>query len=584
MSDDTFSLLERRWIPVLRASGARVDIRPAEITSGIDDDPIVAISWGRPDFDAATREFLIGLLATACGVDARDRWRAWFNNPPTPEVRDAAFAPLAPAFLLDGPGQRFQQDLDPLGEERVPVSQLFIEAPGGNTIRKNLDHFVHRGGVETLSRAGAAIVLHCLQTFAPSGGAGHRTSLRGGGPLTTLLAGGTRAIVVAGADQDGAPAPLWRTLWLNVLPAEGEEDDPLPPLDLSRIFPWLAPTRISDKELATTPEDADPLQAYWGMPRRIRLDFEPNVDKRACDLTGIIDEVIARTYRTRPHGTKYTAWKHPLSPHYRQKTSTEWLPLHGQPGRIGYRHWVGLIVSDNEQLREPAKAVVDARKRLNHKSMPPGLRFGARLLASGYDMANMKARDFIESEMPLHLVREDLFGEYSHTVEAMVAGARDAAFILRMNVRQALFGDDAPSDGGKIADARERFWDRTEPMFGDILAPLARDLETGDESAGREIRHKAREMWLKELQRTTEALFDELVPQTDFDLFDVKTLERRVAARRSLRSAMRGYGKFGHALFKALDLPPPELAKSSRKFDPAHPATAKLRRNKASVS
>ena len=97
------------------------------------------------------------ILATACGVDARDRWRAWFNDPPAPEALEAAFAPLAPAFALDGNGPRFQQDLDPLGDEQVPISQLLIEAPGGNAVKKNLDHFVHRGGVTTLSRAGAAI-------------------------------------------------------------------------------------------------------------------------------------------------------------------------------------------------------------------------------------------------------------------------------------------------------------------------------------------------------------------------------------------------------------------------------------------
>jgi CRISPR type I-E-associated protein CasA/Cse1 len=94
------------------------------------------------------------------------------------------------------------------------------------------------GGVETLSRTGAAIALHCLQTFAPAGGAGHRTSLRGGGPLTTLLAPGT--------DQNGRPVSLWRTVWLNVLPVEGENEDPPPRLNLARIFPWIAPTRVSD--------------------------------------------------------------------------------------------------------------------------------------------------------------------------------------------------------------------------------------------------------------------------------------------------------------------------------------------------
>jgi CRISPR system Cascade subunit CasA len=575
MPNNIFSLLDRRWIPVLRSSGAHDAIRPADITSRVHDDPVAAIAWGRPDLDAATREFLIGLLATACGLDARDRWRAWFNNPPSPKVLDAAFAQLAPAFVLDGSGPRFQQDLAPLGDERVPVSQLFIEAPGANAVRKNLDHFVHRGGIERLSRTGAAIALHCLQTFAPAGGAGNRVGLRGGGPLTTLLAPGT--------DQNGGSAALWRTLWLNVLPTKGESDDP-PRLDLPRIFPWLAPTRVSDKDLITTPEDVDPLQAYWGMPRRIRFEFEQNVDKRACNLTGIVDDVIVRTYRTRPWGTKYEGWKHPLSPYYRIKESgTEWLPLHGQPGRIGYRHWVGLVVSD-ERLREPAKAAVEARRRLNDRSVAHSVRFGARLIASGYEMDKMKARDFTESEMPLHLVREELFQGYSHTVTAMVAGAREVAFILRVSVRQALFGDNAPSDGGKIADARERFWDLTEPMFGDILAPLAQKLEDSDAASDRDIRGDARERWLCALQRIAENLFDELVPQTDFDIFDIKTLERRIEARRALRGALRGYGKFGQALFKSLQLSPPQPDKAGRKSDRANPRPKRPRGKKVTAA
>jgi CRISPR system Cascade subunit CasA len=577
MSDDGFSLLDRRWIPVLRASGARDTIRPADIVSDVLEDSVVAIGWGRPDLDGATREFLIGLLATACGVDARDRWRAWFHDPPAPEVLDKAFAPLAPAFLFDGSGPRFQQDLGPLGDEQVPVSQILIEAPGGNTIRKNLDHFVHRDRVEVLSRAGTAAALHCLQTFSPSGGAGHRTSLRGGGPLTTLLAPGT--------NQNGGPASLWSTLWLNVMVAEGEDEAPPPRLDLPRIFPWLAPTRVSDKGLVTTPEDVDRLQAYWGMPRRIRLEFEPNVERRRCDLTDIVDDVIVRTYRTRPHGTNYIAWKHPLSAHYRRKeNSTEWLPVLGQPGRIGYRHWVGLIVSDANNLREPAAAAVLARNRLQHVSFHQSVRFGAHLLASGYDMDNMKARDFIESEMPVYvLADEKLFAEYSHTVQAMVAGANEAAFILRVNVRQALFGENSPTDGGKIADARMRFWDETEAIFNAILVALAHELEHSDEKSSQTNRQDALERWLSVLRRTTQELFDDLVPQEDFGVFDIRRLERRIAARRELRNAMQGYGKRGQALFKSLQIPPPESGKVSRQSDLATPSAKTPRRRNATA-
>ena len=71
------------------------------------------------------------------------------------------------------------------------------------------------------------------------------------------------------------------------------------------------------------------------MPRRIRLDFAPNPDRLACDLTGEIDEVIVIGWRQRPNGVKYANFDHPLSPYYKDAKSG-WLPLHPQPGR----HWL----------------------------------------------------------------------------------------------------------------------------------------------------------------------------------------------------------------------------------------------------
>ena len=60
---------------------------------------------------------------------------------------------------------------------------------------------------------------------------------------------------MAGANQDRSLRPALAHPVAECPPAEGEEDEPPPPLDLSRVFPWLAPTRISDKGLATTPQD-----------------------------------------------------------------------------------------------------------------------------------------------------------------------------------------------------------------------------------------------------------------------------------------------------------------------------------------
>ncbi len=179
-----FSLLTESWSPSC-GGGRHAGLDPAgrHHRRHRDESGRRAGLGGRADFDAATREFWIGLLAVACGDRAKgDEWPAWFTAPPTPAESDAAFAPLARAFVLDGDGARFGQDAEDIaGETRRFGAQLLIEAPGANTVRSNLDHFVRRGGVETLSRAGAAMALFTLQTYAPSGGAGHRVSVRGGG-------------------------------------------------------------------------------------------------------------------------------------------------------------------------------------------------------------------------------------------------------------------------------------------------------------------------------------------------------------------------------------------------------------------
>lgn len=93
--------------------------------------------------------------------------------------------------------------------------------------------------------------------------------------------------------------PLWHVLWLNVPVQKG---DVVPVAFDARVFPWLGPTRTSEKDQATTPQDVDALQAFWGMPRRIRLNFEPNTENRPCDLTRQLtaERVVTRFERGRP--------------------------------------------------------------------------------------------------------------------------------------------------------------------------------------------------------------------------------------------------------------------------------------------
>ncbi len=183
---------------------------------------------------------------------------------PPPELLRKKLQPYAHAFELDGNGPRFMQDRHELAGDPKPISNLLIDAPGAQTLKQNADHFIKRGGINALCPSCAATALFCLQTNAPGGGAGHRTSLRGGGPLSTLVA--------LDPKHSDLKDDLWRTCWLNVL-----EKDIISNLgannqnsELKDIFPWLASTRTSEGKTGTitTPLDTNPLQMYWGMPRR----------------------------------------------------------------------------------------------------------------------------------------------------------------------------------------------------------------------------------------------------------------------------------------------------------------------------
>jgi CRISPR system Cascade subunit CasA len=162
---------------------------------------------------------LIGLLATASPPHDHDGWLEMWDKPPAPTALDAAFEQIAHAFALDGDGPRFLQDFEELVSDPEPIERLLIEAPGASTTHNNTDLLVHRSRYTTLGRAAAAIALFTFQSWAPAGGAGNRTGLRGGGPLTTLV-------------LPRSEASIWHILWANV-PC----GTPPPAADLPRVFP-----------------------------------------------------------------------------------------------------------------------------------------------------------------------------------------------------------------------------------------------------------------------------------------------------------------------------------------------------------
>ena len=185
-------------------------------------------------------------------------------------------------------------------------------------------------------------------------------------------------------------------------------------------MPWLGPTRTSNKNESTTPEHVHPAQAFFGMPRRIRLNFVANTACLLCDLLGEIDEVAVQSYITRPYGTNYTSWgkSHPLSPYYRQREQdSEWLPLHFKSSAVGYRQWAGSCSSIRmacafHRITSPFSS--DERREAG---ISAGNEYRAGILACGYAMDNMKPLDFTEAYLPI-IVTETEDGDRELAIRA----------------------------------------------------------------------------------------------------------------------------------------------------------------------
>lgn len=529
------NLLHDPWIPVRDADGKREWIAPARLG----EPQWRAFDADRPDFNGALAQFAIGLLQTTTPVVDQIEWRALFTAPPDVATLRRWFEPVSDAFELDGDGPRFMQDPD-LGTESVAVNDigaLLIEAPGENTLKNNADHFIKRGGIRALCPACAAMALFTLQVNAPSGGAGHRTGMRGGGPLTTLVLGppGTA---------------LWRDLWMNVrdtaallaLPGDATTGD------TRRTFPWLAPiTTLQPEKGELAQVQVHPAHVFWGMPRRIRLDTDHR-PQGTCDACGRPSSGLVLRYSTRNYGLNYKgAWSHPLSPYY--ETKEGWLPLHPQPDGLGYRHWLSWVLgAASERKSTRPAAVVDRAVTHLHRQTGGVL----RLWAFGYDMDNMKARAWYESTVPLYGLADcDVLARASIQAEVSrwLAAADLSALFLRDAVKDAWFNADARGDFAHI-DAS--FWTRTEGRFYMQLRTLIEAARHNAEAPSVTLR----EAWHTTLTGTALKLFDDAFVGTG--PVERQNPRRIALAHRQLRSKL-----YGPKLKQTLGIAPPEAAEAA---------------------
>lgn len=529
------NLIRDPWIPCRLRSGTRSYLRPAEI-SPHGDDPAIALASPRADFDGSLAQLLIGLLQCALPPRSAGSWLGLAADPPTVAALDRAFEPFAAAFELYGAGPRVLQDRRLAdGPFDWPIEKLLMEQGLG----EGSDHFCRSGSVPAMCLRCVAAALVNLQTSAPAGGRGHLTSLRGGGPLTTL-------VIPQATNQ-----PLWTTLWLNVLPLESLGCHAPDPRRLDRLFPWLTPPGQSEPAapLELTTLDAHPLQVYFGMPRRFLLAESTGGE---CGLCGAGDEEVVRDYATRGNGIRYSGtWRHPLSP-YRQTKDGLDLALKGPQDGIGYRQWLGLVVSPPDGSVVPAGVVREAagdQERLDQAG-------DLRVWAFGYVMDNIKTKAWSEGVMPLWEIPEQLRPAFGNSVGSLIEAARLVDWGCRSAFKKLV--SNRPGDVKEPHEVSARFWELTEVDFY-----RAAHASLGLLAAGQPADEAHRE-WLHLLGATARRFFEEWLDGADF-----RAIEPGRAAR-----AWSELQRFlnGPKLLTALDLPKPQSKAKASKTKKGEPA------------
>lgn len=403
----SLNLIDDAWIPVVCAGGERRNIAPWQMA----DPDIVEPDWPRPDLNIACWEFLIGLVCLADPPAHITEWRA--RRQGDPERLRAKLAPYAPAFNLIGDGPLFMQDAEPLldGAERS-VQTMFLDGggEGGNM-------FARKDRYSSLSLPMAAMVLYLLQTQAPEGGRGNLTSLRGGGPLVSLIDPGDN---------------LWSLVWANVPYGSPSGIDALP---------WM---QAKEKAPVASyyPEGGDyDIEVFFGLPRRIRLVADE-------DGTRIV------TVRQRPHGRRYEMWKHPATPYARKTAAEAWFPVRGARAiSFGYRNWLGVVAEPEDS------AIAERALTLRNWKERGG---GANVLIAGWAMKNAKAREFTFSRQPLL----DIPAELENRLIGLIEAAENAGVALRGALAPVLAE-------GEVREAeREEFFRATETQFLDHAISL----------------------------------------------------------------------------------------------------------------
>jgi CRISPR system Cascade subunit CasA len=528
--DDTVNLIYDAWLPVRKSDGSRQCIRPCDLV----DIETTDVDVPRADLAVAARTFLIGLVTTAGLAETESDWQRFYDNPPTADDIIAALSRFAPAFELLGDGPRFCQHQAVVEDgDRQRIASIFIDGSSEESDERN--HDVMRD-VVGLSPSTAALALYALQQFAPSGGRGHRQSMRRGSPMSTLISGGTT---------------LWHNVWVNVETREQltarTPEVWHPPPDIGDVFPWMARVRTSETGLETTTSDAHPLQVYWQMPRLLWLDAGPARHER-CGLTGASNSIIVRGYYRRQLGVQYAAdWRHPHVPYVREPKGVVPAKASVRASHIG--DWLGVVYRDQNGDRQPAAVVTTATTHRAWAHSDVSLRVDV----FGFHMSGRKVLGAISHVMPIITIDPLAADDLRAAVEAYVLAIEHVAEFLEKTAWKALAGP-----GTKDAEKRTANAVASSVKTAFLMA-MERHVERAIRAAAAAIQagsfdplSNARALHF-DIRREVEAAFDVRIPTDTW----VRGLERRISQRWELSQVLAGKKKAGAEFFARLQLPTP---------------------------
>jgi len=503
------NLISDPWLPFKLIDGSEKTLP----ISAICETQVVDFALPRADFQGAAYQLAIGLLQTTFAPKNADSWHGLYRQAPDIEVFKQALKKAAHAFNCDGDGPLFMQDLDTLDEVKpTTAAGLLIEAPGANGLKLNTDHFIKRGIGAVMSPEMANIALFTLQTNAPSGGSGHRTGLRGGGPLTTLIL------------PQKEVSTLWQKLWLNVINRDVWRYDE-PDLNSESVFPWLANTRTSDKPGTEIFQDSvHPLHMFWAMPRRIRLAYEEGESQ--CHISGQTVSKSVTTYRTQNYGGNYSGkWEHPLTPYKwdPKKPDQEPLSVKGQPGGVSYKIWDTLTLSNKSEGQQCAKTVEHFYRICD--DFDSTVSETPRLWAFAYDMDNMKARGWYSTTLPIFAISPEQQEDVLFHVKGLQKLAADTLWQCRTQIKSAWF--DKPGDvKGDLSFIDFEFWHKSEITFYQAVQQIIENCHLGGALSTEQA-----SSWLDSMRRTATDIFDEHALS---ELGSQRSMRKRIKARQLL--------------------------------------------------